>query len=56
MEPSDPIKKDNLYKDYGSPFGLEDGEIIGISKILTEFNSLNYKELIPPKKFSIQVF
>lgn len=41
MESSDSKEKDNLEKDYGSAFGLEDGKAIGLSKIFGEFKSLN---------------
>lgn len=57
MEPSDSKEKDNLDKDYGSVFGLEDGETFGLSKIFSEFKSLNYKELIPLEKiFNKDIF
>ena len=50
METSESKEKDNLDKDYGTAFGLEDGGSIGVSKVINEFKSLDYKELLPLRK------
>jgi protease PrsW len=50
MDNPESQESDKLQKDYGSAFGMEDAGKIGLSKILDEFKSLNYSDLIPLNK------
>ena len=59
IEQSESKEKDNLKQDFGSAFGLEDGESIGLSKIFEEFKSTSrtiWKQGIGYVLFTAMIF